>query len=742
MTAPDLTDPDTTSSATAARHSDDAVVFDVDGMTCASCALRIERVLSRQEGVEEAAVSFAGLEARVKVAPGIDLDQLSTAVSKIGYQIRPLAPGEERISPSDQYAHEASEQLRNVIWAAALSVPVMILAMLGPDATWSTVMQGVLTAPVVFVFGAQFHRTAWTRLKAGTASMDTLISVGTLAAFFYSVWALFTDHHVFFETAGMIVTLILLGRYFEARAKGRASQAIARLMELGAREARVLRNGELIMVDPLELAPGDRVVVLPGEKIPVDGRITAGRTTIDESMLTGESVPVDRGPGDEVYGAAVNQQGRIEIETTRVGPNTALSQIVRLVEDAQASKAPVQQLADRISSIFVPVVIAIALVVLVGWLISGAEVSEAVRNAVAVLIIACPCALGLATPMAIMVGSGRGAELGVLFKNAEVFERARTMDTVVFDKTGTLTRGAMTLTDVVTASSHGTAIDENRFLIWTAGVEAAGSHPIGKAVALGVEERGLTPAPVDDAETVPGRGVFGTVDGTRILVGSPRWLAEEGLTIPDELRSAMDGFEGEGKTAFMAGWDGSAHGVLAVADTVRDSSRDTITRLGERGVTTVMLTGDNQRTAEAIAAEVGIDRVIAGVLPGEKSAEIARLQTAGATVAFVGDGINDAPALAKADLGMAIGTGTDVAIESGDVVLMSGDPALATTAIDLADKTLRIIKQNLFWAFGYNTAAIPLAAAGLLDPMIAAAAMAFSSVSVVTNSLRLRRFEK
>ncbi len=711
----------------------DQITFDVEGMTCASCALRIERILSRQDGVESAVVNFAGQEARATVAPGTDVSALQAAIDRIGYSITPLAPGEERVTPVERYAEEVRFQRRNVLFAALFTAPLMVLSMLVAKSDANRIAQLILTTPVVFVFGAQFHRIAFKRLRGLDATMDTLISIGSLAAYFYSVWALFTGEPVFFETAGMIITLILLGRFFEARAKGQASQAIAKLAELGAKEARVIRNGEAEMVDPLELAPGDTVVVLPGEKVPVDGVITAGRSSVDESMLTGESIPIDHEVGDAVYGATVNQQGRLEIEVTHVGPNTALAQIVRLVEDAQATKAPVQRLADRVAGVFVPIVIAIAIVVFLGWLVGSGEISTAVRNAVAVLIIACPCALGLATPTAIMVGSGRGAELGVLFKGADVFERARTIDTVVFDKTGTLTRGAMTLSDVDAAG------DLVEFLQLVGSVEAASEHPIGKGVALGVEERDIDLVTVDEVEAVSGRGVVGRVDGTEVTVGKPKLMADRGLQVSDRYLDSLERFEREGKTAFLAGWDGEVRGALAVADTVRPSSADTIASLHEAGTDTVMLTGDNRRTADAIAEQVGIAHVLAEVMPGDKSAEVQRLQTEGKIVGFVGDGINDAPALTQADLGMAVGTGTDVAIEAGDIVLMSGDPALAATALRLARRTFATIRQNLFWAFFYNTAAIPLAAAGLLNPMIAAAAMAFSSVSVVTNSLRLKR---
>ncbi|MDQ3782393.1 MAG: heavy metal translocating P-type ATPase, partial [Actinomycetota bacterium] len=632
----------------------ETISFDVDGMTCASCALRIERVLGRQPGVDEAVVSFPGQEARVKAAPTLDVGALEEAVSRIGYRISAIAPGDERISPSARHAGEAAAQRRNLIGAAVLALPLMLLGMFGPGGMramegmaadgpgWAEWIQLLLTIPVVFVFGAQFHRNAWRRLRAGGAGMDTLISVGTLAAFGYSLWAMFTGNHVFFETAGVIVTLILAGRYLEARAKGRASAAVTRLLELGAKQARVIRGGEAMMVDPLTLAPGDRVVVLAGEKIPVDGRIVAGTSTVDESMLTGESAPVEHQPGDTVYGATVNQAGRLEVEVTGVGPNTMLAQIVRLVEDAQATKAPIQDLADRVSGVFVPVVIAIAVVVLGGWLLAGAGAGEAVRNAVAVLIIACPCALGLATPTGIMVGSGRGAELGVLFKDAEVFERSRTIDTVVFDKTGTLTRGAMTLADLEVVG------DEHRFLRLVGSVEAASTHPIGKAVALGAEERSVELIGDVDTETLPGRGVVGSVDGTTVVVGNAKLFADRGLVVPAPLAEAVDRYEAAGHTAFLGGWDGEARGALAVADTVRSSSAEAVARLDGAGIATALLTGDNRRTAEAIAAQVGISDVIAEVMPAEKVDVVRRLQAEGRVVAMVGDGVNDAAALAQA----------------------------------------------------------------------------------------------
>jgi len=710
------------------------ILFDVEGMTCASCALRIERVLSRQEGVASAVVNFAGQEARVVPSGPVDLDALREAIDKIGYHATLVTEETERADLAGRYGEEVRYQRRNAIGAAILAIPAVVLAMFGPDASWVGPVVWALVTPVEFVFGWQFHRVAAIRLRSGGANMDTLVSMGTLTAYFYSVWALFADEPMFFESAATIVTFILLGRFFEARSKGRASNSITRLLELGAKEARVLRDDTETLVPVDRLVPGDRMIVRPGEKVPTDGRIVDGSSSFDESMLTGESVPVDRGPGEEVFGATINQQGTVVVEATRVGSETALSQIVHLVEEAQATKAPIQHLADRVAGVFVPAVIGIAAVTFALWMLIDGSTVDAMKAAVAVLIIACPCALGLATPTAIMVGSGRGAELGVLFKNAEVFERARRVDTVVFDKTGTLTHGAMTLAEIVS--------DEPGALRLIGSVESAGEHPIARAVTLGAEERGIDLARPADFEIVAGRGLRGTVDGTVVTIGTPKLLADTGHVVPGRYEDAMADMEGRGFTAFLAGWEGEVRAAVSVADSVRAGAADVVRRLRERGIDVAMLTGDNRRTAESIAAQVGIESVIAEVLPGGKSDEIARLQRSGKRVAFVGDGVNDAPALTTADLGMAVGTGSDVAIESADVVLMSGDPALAEVALGLADATFKVIRENLFWAFGYNTAAIPLAAFGLLDPMIAGAAMALSSVSVVGNSLRLRRWRR
>ncbi len=701
-------------------------------MTCASCALRIERVLAKQDLVESAIVNFAGREARVEIAAGADAEALVAAVDRLGYHLTPIERHADRPDHRSYYSEEARRQWRTFLGAAALTIPVLVLAM-GPfEGRAVEAWQALLILPVVAWFGRQFHQAAWARLKSASANMDTLISLGSVAAYSYSLWAVAAGEPVFFETAGAIISFILLGRFFEARAKGRASEAMTRILELGAKVATVLRDGDEQQIPAGEVIPGDLLVVRPGERVPTDGVITEGATSLDESMLTGESTPVDRTVGDQVIGATVNQQGRFVMEATAVGSSTVLHRIVRLVEEAQASKAPIQRLADRVSAVFVPAVIVIAVVTGIVWLVMGGDLTQAVRNAVAVLIIACPCALGLATPTAIMVGSGRAAEFGIIFKGAEAFERASAITTVVFDKTGTLTYGAMTLAGVE-------ATDSDEFLRLTASLEAASEHPVGRAVALGAESRGIELLPVTDFENQPGRGVTGIVDGLRVTAGTSKFVADEGLLVPERLELAAREHAEQGRTVFYAGWSGEVRGIGSVADGVRPKAADTVSQLHELGVSVEMLTGDNHRTAHTIATELGIDSFTAEATPKDKAEAVARRQQSGAVVAFVGDGVNDAPVLAQADVGMAIGTGTDIAVEAGSVILVGGDPALAASALRIGRATVRTIKQNLFWAFGYNTAMIPLAAFGLLSPMLAAAAMATSSVSVVANSLRLRR---
>jgi copper-transporting P-type ATPase V len=713
----------------------ETLTFDVDGMTCATCASRVERVLSRQDGVEGASVNLAAATAQVTTLPGSDAAALEEAVGKIGYGLTRHEPGEAPRDMVEHYHGDESTQWRRFWIAAALTVPVLVLAMFGPDEQWSRLLQFALATPVVLWSGWQFHEVALRLLRHGSANMDTLISLGSVSAYLFSIWSLIYGGAVFFETACVIITLITLGRAFEARAKGRASTAIHRLAGLNAREARLLTADGERLVPLEEVVPGDRLLVLPGEKVPTDGVVVNGTSSVDESMLTGESVPVEKVRGDSVFGATVNFQGRIEIEATAVGSGTALANIIRLVETAQGSKAPIQRLADRIAAIFVPTVMVIAVITVVAWLALGNGVEDAFAAGVAVLIIACPCALGLATPTAIMAGSGRGAELGILFKRAEVFEQATRIDAVLFDKTGTLTTGVMELTDLDTNG------DENEFLRLVASVENASGHPIGKAIALAADERGIPLVQPDTVTSHTASGVSGTVDGVKIVAGKPELMRSEGLAVSASLLEAVRRIESDARTAVLAGWDGEARGVMGIADTLRAEASSAVLALTRAGIDTYMITGDNRETARAIALEASISNVISEVLPEDKASRVAELQESGSVVAFVGDGINDAPALVQADLGIAVGSGTEVAVESGDVVLLNGDPALVPTTVELAGETFKTIKQNLFWAFAYNTAAIPLAALGFLNPMIAAGAMAFSSVSVVLNALRLRRFQ-
>jgi heavy metal translocating P-type ATPase len=708
-------------------QSPSAQRFRVDGMHCAACAARVEQILRKQPEVVSASVNFATGEAHVtgSAAEGT----LCAAVDAAGYGLRPVS---ERLS--GPVADEVTAPRRRFLVAALLTLPVFALAMLGAEGGWSRLVQALLATPIVLACGAPFHRGAWTRARHLEANMDTLVSLGTLAAYASSLWALLDGGPVFFESAAVIVSLILLGRWLEAGARSRASQAVSRLAALAANDACVLRDDREQRVAIEALAPGDVLVIRPGEKVPTDARVEQGRSEIDASMFTGEPLPRPCGPGDEIPGAAVNGRGRLVARATRVGRDTELARILRLVEETQASKAPVQRLVDAVAGRFVPVVLAVAGITLVGWLAAGTTGAEALTRAIAVLVIACPCALGLATPTAITVGSGRGAELGVLFKGADVFERSRRIDTVVFDKTGTLTRGEMSLARVEGAE------DPALFLKRAASLEAASEHAIGRAVAAGARERDVSPAEVEAFEAVPGCGARGRVEGTEVFVGSARWLRELQMQIPDALRDTIDALEARGFTVVVGAWEARARGALALADTPREGAAAAVVALHAMGVEVHLVTGDNPRAARAVADELGIQRVVAEARPDEKAAAVAALQSRGRRVAFVGDGINDAPALGQADLGLAVGTGADVAIESGGAVLVSGDPRLTVMALALARRTYRTIGQNLFWAFTYNAAAIPLAALGGLDPMVAAGAMALSSVSVVTNSLRLRRW--
>ncbi|GGZ73355.1 MULTISPECIES: heavy metal translocating P-type ATPase [Streptomyces] len=738
----------------------------IGGMTCASCAARIEKKLNRMDGVE-ATVNYATEKAKVTYHEDVTVSDLIATVEATGYTARepqpePVGTASEAGSGTSQDEGDELRPLRQrLITAVALAVPVIAMAMVPAlQFEYWQWLSLTLAAPVVTYAAWPFHKAAWTNARHGAATMDTLISVGTSAAFLWSLWALFfgtagtpgmthpfeltiarTDGagNIYLEAAAGVTAFILAGRYFEARSKRKAGAALKALLELGAKEVTVLRDGREELIPVGDLKAGDWFLVRPGEKIATDGVVVEGSSAVDASMLTGESVPVEVGVGDAVTGATLNAGGRLVVEATRVGADTQLARMAKLVEDAQNGKAAAQRLADKISAVFVPVVIALALGTLGFWLGNGSGLTAAFTAAVAVLIIACPCALGLATPTALMVGTGRGAQLGILIKGPEVLETTRKVDTIVLDKTGTVTTGKMTLLAVHTADGT----DEDDVLRLAGALEHSSEHPIAQAVASGAAARiGTLPTPEDFAN-IAGLGVQGIVEGHAVLVGREKLLAEWAISLPVGLERAKAEAEAAGRTAIAVAWDGEARAVLEVADAVKETSPEAIKRLRALGLTPMLLTGDNKAVAEAVAAEVGIapEHVIAEVMPQDKVDVVKRLQKEGRSVAMVGDGVNDAAALAQADLGLAMGTGTDAAIEAGDLTLVRGDLRVAADAIRLSRKTLGTIRSNLFWAFAYNVAALPLAAAGLLNPMIAGAAMAFSSVFVVGNSLRLRGFQ-
>ncbi|WP_295011742.1 cation-translocating P-type ATPase [uncultured Microbacterium sp.] len=736
------------------------IELEIGGMTCASCANRIERKLNRLDGVT-ATVNYATEKARVTVPDGYDPDLLIAEVERTGYTAA-LPSTVETAPVPDRPAHQDDPELaalrQRLIGSLALTIPVIAMAMIPAlQFTYWQWASLALAAPVV-VWGAwPFHRAAWTNLRHGAATMDTLVSLGVSAAFLWSLYALFLGTagepgmvhpfafsltrsdgagNIYLEAAAGVTTFLLAGRYVEKRAKRQAGAALRALLALGAKDVAVLRAGVEQRIPVEELRVGDEFVVRPGEKIATDGIVVSGSSAIDASMLTGESVPVEVAADDVVAGATVNAGGRLVVRATRIGSDTQLAQMAKLVEDAQTGKAAVQRLADRISGVFVPIVLVIAVVTLVVWLIAGFGATAAFTAAVAVLVIACPCALGLATPTALLVGTGRGAQLGILIKGPETLESTRTVDTIVLDKTGTLTTGRMTLVDVLAEDG----VDRSDLLRFAGALEHASEHPIARAIAhAAAAEVGALPVPEDFAN-VEGLGVQGIVDGHAVVVGRPAFLATWSQHPSPALAAAQAEAERQGRTVVAVGWDGAARGILVVADTLKPTSAQAVGELEALGLRPVLLTGDNEAVARRIAAEVGIDEVHAGVLPQDKVAVIAELQASGRVVAMVGDGVNDAPALAQADLGLAMGTGADVAIEASDITLVRGDLRAAVDAIRLSRRTLGTIKGNLFWAFAYNVAAIPIAALGMLNPMLAGAAMALSSVFVVANSLRLRAF--
>lgn len=725
------------------------VELNITGMTCATCSARIEKVLNKVEGISTANVNLALEKATVEFNPSqISLVDIMNRIEKIGYGAEKVVEGD----PIDHRELAIKKQQWKFIAAAILSLP-LLWTMVGhfswtsflyvPDFLMNPWVQLVLATPVQFIIGWQFYVGAYKALRSGSANMDVLVVMGTSAAYFYSIYQTLvhagTNHmpHLYFETSAVLITLIILGKLFEARAKGKSSQAIKQLMGMQAKVATVVRDGKEQQIALEQVQIGEIVRIKPGEKIPVDGEVLSGVSAVDESMLTGESLPVDKKAGDFVYGATMNKNGALEMKALKVGHETALAQIIKIVEAAQGSKAPIQRLADKISSIFVPIVVGIAALTFIIWWLVSNDFTSAFEATIAVLVIACPCALGLATPTSIMAGSGRAAQFGILFKGGEHLEQTGFIDTVVVDKTGTVTNGQPVLTDVVVFDHF----SESDLLAKVAAAENASEHPLAEAIVQGVKERGITIEQATDFQAIPGFGVEAKVAGDHVLVGTRKFMNSRHIMVIDKAEQQLVNFEQDGKTAMLIAINEQLAGIVAVADTVKATSKEAVARLHELGIKVVMLTGDNERTAQKIAAEVGIDDVIAEVLPEQKAQQIEKLQQQGKRVAMVGDGINDAPALAVADIGMAVGTGTDVAMEAADITLIRGDLNSIADAILMSRKTMTNIKQNLFWAFAYNVIGIPIAAIGLLAPWVAGAAMAFSSVSVVLNALRLQRIK-
>ncbi|GAA0134062.1 heavy metal translocating P-type ATPase [Paenibacillus sp. YSY-4.3] len=731
----------------------DVADLQLRGMYCAACAVRIEKTIAKMPGVSSSSVNFALETAKVEYNPGeVSVQDIQERVAKLGYE---AVVKQEQADQGDYREQAIARQKRKLFISAILSLP-LLGAMVShfsflswiwlPDLLMNPWVQLALATPVQFYIGKQFYTGAYKALRNRSANMDVLIALGTSAAYFYSLyltlkWMSGGGQHapeMYYETSAVLITLVILGKWFEALAKGRTSEAIKSLMGLQAKTALVVREGQEQSIPVEDVLRGDIVIVKPGEKIPVDGKVVEGASSVDESMLTGESIPVEKKAGDSVIGATINKNGSLKLEATKVGKDSALAQIVKVVEEAQGSKAPIQRIADVISGIFVPIVVGIAILGFIVWYFWAApgNFAHALEIAIAILVIACPCALGLATPTSIMAGSGRAAELGVLFKGGEHLEATHRIDTIVLDKTGTVTKGKPELTDV-----YPEEMAEQEFLRLAGAAERNSEHPLAEAIVFGIQERGVTPPDAASFEAIPGYGVRASVEGKDILIGTRKLMAREDVQVGDAVHERMNALEQAGKTAMLVAVDGKYAGLVAVADTIKETSKAAVSRLKEMGINVIMITGDNERTAQAIAKQAGIETVLAEVLPEGKAEEVKKLQQQGRKVAMVGDGINDAPALAMADIGMAIGTGTDIAMEAADVTLMKGDLNSIPDAIYMSRKTMSNIRQNLFWALGYNSLGIPIAAFGLLAPWIAGAAMALSSVSVVLNALRLQRMK-